>query len=104
MWARSPLASARANTLDLDLQFHFLLEPVFVAIVHSEVGAIESRRGISTADLFFRHRVDDALELADGQLHRLRHAVQRELSVDFRRRAFLELGKRTLVGGSRKLL
>src|SRR2546421_556263 len=50
--------SARPNALDLDLQFHFLLEPIFVAEVDTEVGAVERRRGVSAAHFLLRHRVD----------------------------------------------
>jgi hypothetical protein len=41
--------SALANSLDLNLQFHFLLEPELLAEVDTEVTAVERRRCISAA-------------------------------------------------------
>ena len=41
--------SALANTLDLNLQFHFLLEPELLAEVDTEVTAVERRRCVSAA-------------------------------------------------------
>src|SRR2546423_895132 len=37
-------ASARANSFDLDLQFHLLFETVLVTVADTEVAAVESAR------------------------------------------------------------
>src|SRR5579864_5576662 len=99
-WRRG---SALADALYLDLQFHFLLEAILVTEVDTEVTAVEGRRGIGAAGFLLGHRVDHALELIDGELHRLRDAVQRELAVDLCWCAVLEFGERSLVGRGRIL-
>jgi hypothetical protein len=47
--ARTCEQSALANSLNLNLQFHFLLEPKLVTEADAEVAAIEGRRRISAA-------------------------------------------------------
>src|SRR3954471_15393306 len=81
--------SVGLSGLDLNLQFHFLLEAVLVTVADTEVAAIESGGGIRTAHFLLGHRVHHALELIDLQCQRLGDTVQGELAIDFRRSAVL---------------
>ena len=107
--AGAATGSGRASSLVLqrfDLNFERDLavrNGLADAVGNTEVGAVDHGAGVGTADFTLVERVRNALELVDGQGHRLGDAVQRQIAFDRGDRIAGEHQARRLVGGGRVL-
>src|SRR6266404_3713624 len=92
-------SSIGLDALYLNAQQHILLETYLLAVVHTEIRAIEAAARVGAAHVLLDYGVLDALERIDGERHRLRHTVERQLAADRLGRSIREIRKLALVFG-----
>jgi hypothetical protein len=82
------------DAFNLNSEQDILLKSILLAVIHTEVSAIEGAHRVGAADLLLEHGVLKTFERIDAQSHGLGHAVKRQLTDDRLRgiaREFAEL-------------